>query len=272
MISTAMRQVFRNIRAFLLAIVCATAMIAFAQPVDHAAHWDRYLEIGTAFYFEGQSDSAKVYLERVFENDAEGKVVAARYLLDMAINEGDTPKINEYALYLAENYDVSIDQERQKSQRRLILIVAAALLVLLILGGVTVVLYRRHKREEEALLEQQQREREAYDRQLDAAQTTLKEQAQVHLVRQTHEIYSHGNPRKRILEAFHAAYPHAYERLKAAYPDLSEQECDLLVLNFLEFRIKEEAEILELSQNTVMKYRSNLLKKVGKEPIAGLLG
>lgn len=63
----------------------------------------------------------------------------------------------------------------------------------------------------------------------------------------------------------------AYERLKATCPDLTDQECDLLVLNFLEFRIKEEAEILELSPNTVMKYRSNLLKKVGKEPIEELM-
>lgn len=81
-------------------------------------------------------------------------------------------------------------------------------------------------------------------------------------------MYNHAVP----LDAFNAAYPHAYERLKATYPDLSEQECDLLVLNFLNFRIKEEAEILDLSQNTVMKYRSNLLKKVGKDPIAGLVG
>lgn len=41
----------------------------------------------------------------------------------------------------------------------------------------------------------------------------------------------------------------------------------IVVDNYLD----ESVEILELSQNTVMKYRSNLLKKVGKDPIAGLL-
>jgi DNA-binding NarL/FixJ family response regulator len=107
---------------------------------------------------------------------------------------------------------------------------------------------------------------------LDAAQIAIEKQTFENLQKQAKEILSRGNQRKRILEAFNTTYPHAYERLKATYPDLTEQECDLLVLNFLEFRIKEEAEILELSQNTVMKYRSNLIKKVGKDPFAGLLG
>ena len=47
---------------------------------------------------------------------------------------------------------------------------------------------------------------------------------------------------------------------------------NILLLNFLHFRIKEEAEILDLSENTVMKYRSDLLKKVGKNAVSDLLG
>ena len=81
-----------------------------------------------------------------------------------------------------------------------------------------------------------------------------------------------GHPRQSILDAFNKAYPDVYEKLKTAYPDLTEQERDLLVLNFLQFRIKEEAEILDLSENTVMKYRSDLNKKVGKSPVSDLLG
>ena len=73
-------------------------------------------------------------------------------------------------------------------------------------------------------------------------------------------------------EAFNKAYPEAYAKLKTVHPDLTEQERDLLVLNFLGFRIKEEAEILGLSQNTVMKYRSSLIKKAGKSPVADLIG
>lgn len=270
MIPTTMRQTTKKIRLFIMAIAFATALTAYALPADEE-RWNRYLDLGTTFYFEGQSDSAKAYLEPVFASDADAKITAARYLLDIALTEGNTQKINEYALYLAENYDHSIDQERQKSHRRMLLIGAVALLVFIILGGVSVLLYRRHKRAEAELMEKQQREREAYDRQLDAAQNAIKEKTLEDLLKQTQEIYAHGNPRKRILEAFNAAYPLAYEQLKATYPDLTDQECDILVLNFLEFRIKEEAEIMELSPNTVMKYRSNLLKKVGKEPIAGLL-
>lgn len=253
-----------------MAIAFAAAITACASAIDDAARWNRYLDLGTAFYFEGQQDSAKVYLEPVFKNDADLQIAAARYLLDIALSESDTLKTNEYALFLAEHYDLSLDQERQKSNRRIFLIVLLALLTLLITGSVFCISHKRHKKAEATLLEKQQQQREAFDRQLDAAQTAIERQTFENLQKQAKEILSRGNQRKRILEAFNAAYPHAYERLKSTYPDLTEQEIDLLVLNFLEFRIKEEAEILELSQNTVMKYRSNLIKKVGKDPIVGL--
>ena len=71
---------------------------------------------------------------------------------------------------------------------------------------------------------------------------------------------------------FEAAYPQAMEKLKSAYPDLNENECTVAVLNFLGFRIKEEAALLNLSENTVMKYRSNLKKTAGSDPISPLLG
>ena len=261
----------KHIGFFLMTVVLAMATMVHARPVGEEP-WDRYLDKGTGFYFEGQPDSAKYYLQPVFENGSDQKTTAARYLLDIALNEGDTQKINEYALFLADNYDLSITHERQKSHRRMVVIVLTALLLLLAMGWMIILGHRRHRQAQATLVEEQQREREAFDRQLDEAQTAIKEKTQEDLLKQTHEIFSHGNPRRRILDAFNAAYPHAYERLKATYPDLSEQECDLLVLNFLEFRIKEEAEILDLSQNTVMKYRSNLLKKVGKDPIAGLVG
>ncbi len=262
-----------------MAIACATVFTTCAPSRDDAAQGNRYLSMGTSLYFEGQSDSAKFYLEPVFENDPNQKITAARYLLDIALSENDTLKTNEYALFLAENYDFSIDQERQKSHHRIIWIVSIALLVLLATGAVFFVNHQRHKKTEATLLKEQQQQREAFDRQrhnyhqqLDAAQLAIEKQTFENLQKQAKEILSRGNQRKRILEAFKEAYPHAYERLKATYPDLTEQECDLLVLNFLEFRIKEEAEILELSQNTVMKYRSNLIKKVGKDPFVGLLG
>lgn len=274
-----MRPPSKTIRLFLLAIVCAMAWTVVAKPVGED-RWHQYLNRGTEYYYAGQSDSAKVYLEQVFENDEEGKMTAARYLLDIALAQGDTLGINQYALYLAENYDLTITQERQKSHRRIIIIVAAALLLLLLMTWVILWLRKAnrkqrlvHDRERQAYDQEREaydRERQAYDQQLNAAQTAIERQTFENLQRQVREVLSRGSQRKRILEAFNATYPKAYERLKTTYPDLSDQEYDLLILNFLEFRIKEEAEILELSQNTVMKYRSNLLKKVGKDPLVGL--
>lgn len=256
------------------------AWTVVAKPVGEEDRWHQYLNRGTEYYYAGQSDSAKVYLEQVFENDEEGKMTAARYLLDIALAQGDTLGINQYALYLAENYDLTITQERQKSHRRIIIIVAASLLLLLLMTWVILRLRKVnrkqrlvHAQERQAYDQEREaydRERQAFDQQLNAAQTAIERQTFEDLQRQVREVLSRGNQRKRILEAFNAVYPHAYERLKSTYPDLSDQEYDLLILNFLEFRIKEEAEILELSQNTVMKYRSNLLKKVGKDPLVGL--
>ena len=282
-----MRPRSKTIRLFLLAIVCAMAWTVVAKPVGEEDRWHQYLNRGTEYYYAGQSDSAKVYLEQVFSMDPDEKMTAARYLLDIALAQGDTLKINEYALYLAENYDLTITQERQKSHRRIIIIVAASLLLLLLM--IWVILRLRKANHKQRLVHDQERqaydqereaydrerqaydrERQAYDQQLNAAQTAIERQTFEDLQRQVREVLSRGSQRKRILEAFNATYPKAYERLKTTYPDLSDQEYDLLILNFLEFRIKEEAEILELSQNTVMKYRSNLLKKVGKDPIAVL--
>ncbi len=274
-----MRPRSKTIRLFLLAIVCVMAWTVVAKPVGED-RWHQYLNRGTEYYYVGQSDSAKVYLEQVFSMDPDEKMTAARYLLDIALAQDDTLKINEYALYLAENYDLTITQERQKSHRRIIIIVAAALLALLLMTWVILRLRKVnrkqrlvHAQERQAYDQEREaydRERQAYDQQLNAAQTAIERQTFEDLQRQVREVLSRGSQRKRILEAFNATYPKAYERLKTTYPDLSDQEYDLLILNFLEFRIKEEAEILELSQNTVMKYRSNLLKKVGKDPLVGL--
>lgn len=263
-----MRQRLNIKRLFIVVIVCAMDLNVVAKSAHEEERW---LSIGTEFYFDGQTDSAKVYLEQVFLTDTDEKTTAAKFLLDIALAQGDTLKINEYALFLAENYDVSLNQERQKSHRRILLIAVTALLALLVMAWIIFITHKRHKKAEAILVEEQQRERESFGRQLNEAQSVIERQTFENLQRQAREVLSRGSQRKRILEAFNATYPKAYERLKITYPDLSEQEYDLLILNFLEFRIKEEAEILGLSQNTVMKYRSNLLKKVGKDPVAGLL-
>jgi DNA-binding NarL/FixJ family response regulator len=73
------------------------------------------------------------------------------------------------------------------------------------------------------------------------------------------------------MEAFEAAYPQGIGKMKSAYPDLNKTETHLVVLSFLGFRIKEEADLLGLSENTVAKYRSNLKNKADFDPISALV-
>jgi DNA-binding NarL/FixJ family response regulator len=93
------------------------------------------------------------------------------------------------------------------------------------------------------------------------------------LLQRVADIYQSNNKDRlqRILEAVDETYPQAVAKLKEEHPELSETERNILLLNFLHFRIKEEADLLEFRENTVTKYRSKLLKKVGKSPISDLL-
>jgi DNA-binding NarL/FixJ family response regulator len=86
-------------------------------------------------------------------------------------------------------------------------------------------------------------------------------------------IYKTGQEDRleRILAEFAAAYPNAMEKLQAAHPNLTESERNIVVLSFLGFRTKEEAEILHLSLNTVEKYRTNIRKKASQDPISDLI-
>ena len=81
-----------------------------------------------------------------------------------------------------------------------------------------------------------------------------------------------GDTCSRIIATFEAAYPQFAERLHTAYPDLTETERHLVVLKLLHFRAKEEAALLNLTENTVLKYRSQLNKKVDFGQISTWIG
>ena len=76
---------------------------------------------------------------------------------------------------------------------------------------------------------------------------------------------------ERILAEFEAVYPQGMEELQASHPDLTETERQIIVLSFLGFRVKEEAELTGLTPNTVAKYRTNIRKKAGSDPISRLI-
>ena len=278
---------------------------------DEADRHDVELAIGWIHKEEQRFDSAVLYLNRAFDgfeqsgfSNTTAKYQTLEYLHEVYEALGDTEKMNEYARLLAQyphaieafapvtseltelyNNYIQKKQEaenlmkRQQSERRNILKATLVLLAILALVLVLLTTRKRHKQTEANLREAHQQQREAFDQQretfsqqLNEAQTALKQKTFEDLKKQVKLLYDKGgHPRQSILEAFNKTYPEAYDRLMSTYPDLTEQERDLLVLNFLQFRIKEEAEILDLSQNTVMKYRSDLIKKVGKSPVPDLL-
>ena len=99
------------------------------------------------------------------------------------------------------------------------------------------------------------------------------QQARAMLPQRVNEIYSSkvGNRLERIMDEFEAAYPKALEQLADAYPDLTPTERRIFVLSHLQFRAKEMADLLELSENTVNQYRYNLRKKTENASFSAFL-
>ena len=280
-----------------------------AQAVDETEKIVRYLFLGIIYHDSGQDDTAKVYLEPVFEKDPSRAALAARVLHDIAIKEGDTIKSNAYAQFLLEDAFVNAEnqarvsklsdlfqtylQEKQEAaslrERRKAVRTALAVVLplVVVLAAVIVILMRRRSKKRMAAqeVEAQRQISEASQRLSEASQRhdeeqrelqTKVEQAAQHtreiLQQRVTDIYqSNGKDRlQRILEAVDDTYPQIVARLKSEYPELSETERNILLLNFFHFRIKEEADLLGLSENTVAKYRSNLGKTLGKDPISDL--
>ena len=260
---------------------------------------NRFLTIGGVYKSMGQYDSAKVYLKPVFEKDSDKASIAAKYLRDIALAEGDTLKASQYSQVLAEeaaaapenlfrasqlndlfqNY-LQEKQEKAEVERRLAEQEAArlrwrrgvvtAVVVLLVLGlGLWWWLAKR-KKEHEAETQTWHEEKQQLQTQVDDALQQLQtqaddalQQARAMLPQRANEIYSSkvGNRLERIMAEFEAAYPKALERVAAAYPDLTPTERRIFVLSHLQFRAKEMADLLGLSENTVNQYRYNLRKK-----------
>ena len=280
-----------------------------AQATSDTERLNRFLTIGVVYKSMGQYDSAKVYLEPVFEKDSDNASIVAKYLRDMALAEGDTLKANQYSLVLAEeaaaapenlfrasqlndlfqNY-LQKKQEKAEAERRLAeqeaarqrwrLSLAVTVVVMMALGlGLWCWLAKR-KKEHEAETQTWHEEKQQLQTQVDDTLQQLQtqaddalQQARVLLPQRVNEIYSSKveNRLERIMAEFKAAYPKALERLAAAHPELNEVERQMAVLNFLHFRAKEEANLTGYTEGTTLKYRSNLNKKAGSDPISTLL-
>ena len=164
-----------------------------------------------------------------------------------------------------DEYDKQLEIQRLESEQQLKryrLFLWIALLVIVLMAVLwTAFRYRKNKEMETLKLHEAQRQLRVELEQLTAQQKEMLQQ-------QANAIYQSGQKDRlqRIMEAFESAYPKGIEKMKSAYPDLSKTERNLVVLTFLGFRIKEEADLLGLSENTVAKYRSYLKNKGDFDP------
>jgi len=280
-----------------------------AQAASDTERLNRFLTIGGVYKSLGQYDSAKVYLEPVFEKDSDKASIAAKYLRDMALAEGDTLKANQYSLVFAkdaaaapenlfrasqlndlfQNY-LQKKQEKADAERRLAeqeaarlrwkrgLAVTVVVMMALVLGLWWWLAKRKKEHEAETQtwhMEKQQLQTQVDDalQQLQTQADDALQQARAMLPQRANEIYSSkvGNRLERIMAEFEAAYPKAMGRLAAAYPDLTQTERRIFVLSHLQFRAKEMADLLGLSENTVNQYRYNLRKKTENASFSAFL-
>jgi DNA-binding CsgD family transcriptional regulator len=290
-----------------------------AQAASDTERLNRFLTIGGVYKSLGQYDSAKVYLEPVFEKNPDRASIAAKYLRDMAIAEGDTLKAIQYSQVLAEDAAAAPEnlfrasqlndlfqnylqkkQEKAEAERKLAEQEAArqrwrrglavTVVVMMALGlGLWWWLAKR-KKEHEAETHTWHKEKQQLQTQVDDALQQLQtvndalqqlqtqaddalQQARAMLPQRANEIYSSkvGNRLERIMAEFEAAYPKALEQLAAAYPDLTPTERRIFVLSHLQFRAKEMADLLGLSENTVNQYRYNLRKKTENASFSAFL-
>ncbi len=180
--------------------------------------------------------------------------------------------------------------EQLAARQRMVRGVVTAVAVLLVLGlGLWWWMAKRrkeHEAETQTLNEEKQQLQTQVDDALQQLQTVDEalqqlqtqsddalQQARAMLPQRVADLYRAKVPNRleRIMDEFEAAYPGVMERVAAAYPNLTKTETQLFVLSFLQFRAKEEADLLGLSQNTVLQYRSNLRKKTGNASISAFL-
>ena len=236
--------------------------------------------------YQSQGDSLKV-------------IQYAMYLTDNEVHEGES---NAQVSQLNDMFQQHLQWEQEKAEaerrqaeqlaarRRLVQGVVTAVVVLLVLGLGLWWWMARRKKEHEAETQTLNVEKQQLQTRVDDALQQLQtvddalqqlqtqaddalQQARAMLPQRVNEIYSSKveNRLERIMAEFKAAYPKALERLAAAHPELNEVERQMAVLNFLHFRAKEEAELTGYTEGTTLKYRSNLNKKAGSDPISALL-
>lgn len=252
------------------------------------------ISIGMHLFFAGHRAEAKPYLLKVLDahyGDLERGVImsllaqtyeeesnadSAAFCHSFSYNyaEAESERVSDGMLAVKqyENYKTQRDarltvlREGKQAQKTKTLKVICMIVALLLLAAAVFVVYHRVYRK------RMTQEHEEIKRDLQVAHGALEAQAQEAVRMKVRAIYDdkRNNTLGRILEVFNTTYPETLSKLKATYPDLNETELDICVLSYFPFRMKEIADILELRENTVSKYRSNIKKKTQTETIEGL--
>jgi len=242
--------------------------------------YQRYINIGIFYQDAAQNDSALIYLRKAFvqSTNAEMKSYVAEFIHDIYQSEGDTLNASKYETFLFanpsnervsmarvstlndmfQNYLRNIQEKKQQQMRKKIVfsISIATAMILLVAIIVAKTIIERNIAENIRL----QKEKQCLQKDFDE-----NKRQQFELLQKHAKAIFNGKKNKSlplIIDEFNSIYPNFFKTIQEKHPNINETEKNILVLSLLNFRIKEEAEILNLSENTVMKYRSNLKKKV----------
>lgn len=213
-------------------------------------------------------------LTRIYEAEGNADSVAFCQRYHASYVKAETDRVSDGLLAVKQydNYKAERDarltalRAEKASQKARVLRIIYVIVALLLLAAIIFVIYHR------AYRKRMTQEHEEIKRDLQEAHGALETQAQEAIRMKVRAIYDdkRNNSFSRILEVFNTAYPEALGKLKAQYPDLNETELDICVLSYFPFRTKEIADILDLRENTVSKYRTSIKKKTQTETFEGL--
>lgn len=229
------------------------------------------------YYGEKQLEITKILFGNIAPNDTHAKTYYRLFKSHEALGN------NEKALYYAQlcldmkdeladqsknveqikgEYEKQLEMQHLESEQQMKRYQLYLLLLLLLLTLVIVVWinfrYRKNKEIEDLKFQEEFRRMQTHFEQSALHTKNL-------LIQRVTDIYRSNNADnalEHIIHEFELQYPSVLDKISKAYPNLTKTEKHIVILSFLNFRAKEEADLLGLSENTVMKYRSNIKKKV----------
>lgn len=223
------------------------------------------------FQMVPNNENAEIYYRLYKSSEALGDKDKALYYAGLCFDMRDQlknePKNVEQVI---QEYEHTLERQKLESEQqikrfRLYLLLSLVILTLIVVSWLS---YRYLKNKEIENLKLQ----ESLDRLRSAMETNTRHSHNV-LTKKAMEIYRSKKSQvlENILKEIETVFPGLMEKTATTFPELTETERSILMLNFVQFRAKEEADIMGLSENTVMKYRSKIRKKAGENPFSKLL-